>query len=220
MWVYIGTSELKNAYIGEYGWHPWANTVAYWTFDDQNTDQITDVSWNWNNLTFTAGTKITYSQLSWSDYYWNFNKSEYDKSITGVSNYTWCLWCKIAQTWQQYIIQTFWIDLIYWFRSWEIEVYDYYGWRTYRSTIKSTTPLNTRMCIWFTKNGSTVTKYYNWSKIWTATFANYDLTGITMGWNYSQGVIGSMNNIILEDKVRTDDEMSNYYNKTKSNYWL
>jgi len=201
-------------------WKPWANTLGYWTFDDQNVNQITDVSWNWNTLVYGAWNKITYSLLSWTDYYWNFNRSQYWKDITWISNYTWCMWCKISQTWQQYITMNNWIDLIYWFNSWQIEVYDYYWWSSYRSTLKSNTQLNTWMCIWFSKNWSTVTTYYNWSKVWTPSFANYQLTGVWIWWNQSQWLIWSLNNVILEDRVWSDSDWSNYYNLTKSNYWL
>lgn len=211
MGVYIHTDQ---------SYYPNVNTVAYYTFDDQDVNQITDFSWSWNTLPYTAWTKISYTQLSWTDYYWNFNKSQYTWSITWISNYTRCMWCKIAATWSQYILQCTWIDLIYWFNSWQIEVYDYYNWHAYRTTLKSSTPLNTWMLIWFTKNWSTVTTYYNWSKVWTATFADYQLTLINLWWTSSQWFNWSLNNIILENRVRTDAEMLDYFNKSKWAYWI
>lgn len=36
--------ELYKAYIGEGGREPGANTYGYYTFDDQNANQITDTS--------------------------------------------------------------------------------------------------------------------------------------------------------------------------------
>lgn len=52
MWVYLypnnTETELKNAYIGEYGWQPWANTLLYLPLESDVADQ----SWkSWRTFT-------------------------------------------------------------------------------------------------------------------------------------------------------------------------
>lgn len=55
MYVYPSGVEtpINNMYIGEYPpkRHPGTNTMGYYAFDDQNANQITDLSGNNRNLT-------------------------------------------------------------------------------------------------------------------------------------------------------------------------
>ena len=233
VYLYQNNTEkiLKNAYIGEV-WTPGSNTIWYWTFDDQNANQITDASWNWNNL--TGNTMPTYIQVLWSNYAWNYNNvsswwTPYYSWTIDSNKFTVMLWLKVLATWQQYITNMInWSignlpALIYWYNSWQIELYSYQSGNTYRSTIKSSTVLDTWYCVWFTRNWTTMKTYLNGAYVssltvpvatWLTLFhLGSTWTSTRFHWQIWEAV--------LESWVEEDlSYMSNYYNNTKSNYWL
>ena len=71
MWYKINKIRVGTQQVRPDTWTPWPNTLWYWTFDDMNANQITDVSWNWNNI--TGGVMPTYTQVLWGNYAWNYN---------------------------------------------------------------------------------------------------------------------------------------------------
>ena len=76
-----------------------------------------------------------------------------------------------------------------------------------------------------TFNGSNTVKIYiNWVLDWTNSSANVPSgTGFAIGANYNHNGNrwkGGVSELIVENKVRTDQEISDYYNLTKSTYWL
>jgi hypothetical protein len=225
--------ELKNAYIWEV-WTPWANTVWYWTFDDRDASQITDFSWKGNNLTWW--TMPTYTQVSWTNYAGNYaNVSSWavpNKSFWTMNEpMTVLVWVMVTATWQKYV-SYFWTSssyyqnsLIYWYNSWQFEYYEdktYQG--TKRVTIKSWVSLNTWYLIWYTRNWTSVTTYCNWVAWWTTTWHSDTSNKTFYLWNsnawWSERFWGKIWECIVENKVRTDEEVSDYYNQTKFNYWL
>lgn len=221
-----------NVYIYSDQWNPWSNTVWYWTFDDQNANQITDVSWNWNNL--TGNTMPTYIQVLWSNYAWNYNNvsSWWTQSYSWTidwNKFTVMLWLKVSATWQQYIINIVKDSsgnspaLIYWFNSWQIELYWYVNGTTYRSTIKSSTSLDTWYCVWFTRNWTTMKTYINGAYVASLTIPVVTwLTSFVLGSNWpSQRFHWQIGEAVLKSWVEEDlSYMSNYYNQTKSLYWI
>lgn len=221
--IYIGTQKVRPPYKRE----PWADTIAYWTFDDQSTTQMTDVTWNWNNLSFSSWTPPTYTLLDWTDYYATFSWGSFS---TSNFTYSWnkfseVFWVKITATSRMYLsaigISSPNVAVIYWFNSWQIEVYSYINPTTYRTTIKSNTPQNTWMCIGVVRDTNSVDTYYNWQLV---------NSGVTwwqcnVSWAYFWGTTNeplkwSQNNIVLESRLWTAQDMENYYNQTKAKYWL
>lgn len=77
---------------GWWGWQPWANTLAYYQFNDD----LTDSSWNWNNFSWTP--------------YWYDTWIEWD----ALQNYTpWGavdLTANVAPLWWAFAL-AFWISL-------------------------------------------------------------------------------------------------------------
>ena len=202
-------------------WRPWANTIAYYSFDDQSNSQITDASWNWYNLIWTAP---SYQQLSWTDYYWVFTGSQWWGCNMTISwDFTQIMWINISNTWQQYMSIVYsndWtsaqISIIYGYRSWEIEMYTPGN----RATLQSSTQLNTWYLVSITKESWTLKWYingvYKTQFSTSVTWAEFYLGRANL-WGYFKWGI---NNCILENKVRTAQEISDYYNQTKWNYWL
>ena len=198
---------------------PWVNTLAYWNFDDRSASQITDATWNWRNLTWTIP---TYSQLSWTDYFWNFSWSGVAQISRWVSdNFTLVLYMQIRQNRQQYFLMeqssSNQFSLIYWYKSWQIEIYREW----WRFTITSSAPLNTRIMIWITKSWSTVKAYYNW-QFQTQWSTNFSWASKFFMWwsNQWDNMIWYLNNVILEQWIRSDSDFASYRNKTKWKYWL
>ena len=202
---------------------PWVNTLAYWNFDDRSASQITDATWNWRNLTWTIP---TYAQLSWTDYYWIFSWSNWWKLTNWwvYDNFTLVLYMRITNTsWHQYIFDiqssTRQFAIIRWYSSWLLELYN----ETTRFTIKSSTPTDTRMMIWITKSWSTIKAYYNWqyanqSTSWViSSTINFTSLWMSNWWDYFKWYL---NNVILEQWIRSDSDFANYRNKTKWKYWL
>jgi hypothetical protein len=81
--------------------------------------------------------------------------------------------------------------------------------------------------IWWTRNSNWDMKLYlNWE--YQTTVSNNKTPDYSNGeWLYLglwrltyYKVNGYFKTLILEDKARTADEITNYYNLTKSNYWL
>lgn len=207
---------------------PWANTLLYMPLD-WNT---TDYSWNSNNWTWT-GTSQYNNILSW----WT-TKCAYFNSGSAINltseviswnpTYSCSCWIKTSSSWQ-WCLHHFWrdsygerakllmfyagnqrplqdaymIDIYVWdattsslWNTWIYVVYTYTWWvhKCYiNGTLYGTGSWNLNITSWYRKS------------IWSTDTNHY--------WY-------SLSNIIIENKVRTAQEISDYYNLTKSNYWL
>lgn len=212
--VYVWTSwELKNAYIGQYWWKPWANTIAYYPFISDILDH------SWNNKDF-----------SWSWYSFSNN------TITVSSILIAPLVTPENTTWDR----TIHIRMInpvsgskYHFRyrnndgtNWNIDWKDYENWdRPWASLKTSNTRYRNRpssVSIWNkflmtrTKTGTTMKLYLNWvlastTSLWTDIWWWPTNTDSRLApWTYWE--------IIVENRARTAQEISDYYEATKDNY--
>lgn len=223
-------TEPKKIYIrvDVQWWQPWANTIAYYPFD---TD-FNDVSWNNRNLTNTGGIITTlswvtcayYDGSSYSTYSWysltntartmsmRINALTLnDKVVLDIKKYNWnsYLWALAVYLWGSHIYAADlqWTELI----------------------TTSTQSINTRYYVTITQELSTVKLYVNWNLEWTKTnWPLYNNSNIPDGWwvsgqfrtDHIGKYSGYLSKLILEDKVRTAQEVSDYYNQTKSLYWI
>lgn len=222
-WVYIRPNGTEQK-IRPTGWQPWANTVAYYPF---NTD-FNDYSWNWFDLTNNWWVAI--ESVGWVTCA-NFK----DQSPYWLSRSTWNIitaWpytylCRINRTWWwPYNPRIFWWNNEWWMLyivSWgkySVEYPNYWWWIPDSSW---------RHLICFTWNMSTweFSSYKDWSFIasWTSSvrWARTWLVIWTTEWNYSLSddrFIWQMSNVIFENKQRTAQEISDYYDQTKWDYWI
>jgi hypothetical protein len=221
--------ELKNAYIGEYGWQPWANTVAYYPLTA--TDTVNDKSWNNRNLTNNWTQFWTYAGVScvyctwWNFLYYSSNPITWNSSFTAVARFyntqrnssRWENVLSLGDTdWNNAFsmgINNSWYTLMVWW------------WNNDRNTWY-TVPLNSWILCVMSHSSGTIKTYVNWSLINTST-VNFNLSSSKMRvgawlWNspYQDAFYGYISNVIFENKARTATEISDYYNQTKSNYWL
>lgn len=217
--------KIKKVYLGQRQiypdwWSPGENTIFYikWEWD------ITDY-WP-NNLTFTN------NLVTITDKYLNFPWTSQNRLTTSWANipntYTLNIWMYIAWLGTSYAPRI--IDS----SSWEAAIT--YWWSTSGNQYKlsynkssgfngSVLPTQTRFNFVATRNPTWKTKIYinsvvtdqtnsasmsmwTWIILWCKFSSSWD----SFQWRMAR--------IILENKERTAEEVSTYYNKTKGNYGL
>ena len=236
-WVYIGTSPLQAAYVGTtpvkeiYVWttkvrptrNPWANTLFYLPLKNN----ISDASWHvntswWGSISYQNPWAYIPSRLTINyttnptsfTYMWYFK-------APNSSSYA-VLWFKASITSSWY----YWWDLYYnasWANTLRIEFLKYrYSnvWQQSYSVGSSTSwhhicLVNDLSNMWYI--------YVDWVLAISHSISWFSLSGNPV---YVAGDGDNNNNpiyawdIIMEDKARTAQEITDYYNQTKANYWL
>jgi hypothetical protein len=218
---------INMVYKKKKGWKPWANTIAYYPL----TDDFNDHSWNWYNLTSNSVQLTTISwvkcanmnnsyctsnalvtSLPYSIVFWAKAKtSGWNKAFSIMWQYSWSWGWSWIMWWE--LSNTNNINIRYWNAtntyssisqtidtSWHLYVVTYStGWcYLYIDGTQTANPKSS-----LTNSVLNTTPF----RIW----ANYEWTVL---WNWYMWAV------IVEDKARTAQEISNYYNLTKSNYWL
>ena len=214
--------ELKNDYIGEV-WTPGANTVAYYPL----TANANDESWNWRNITtsWASSYSSNWALLPNSNHAWLLIPFSIDTS----NDYTFSLWQQPLYMPSHDDMR--WIDLtesstnrlISLWRTWW-EVWHWWGsnfeqfWDTFNYSI------NTRYYMTYTIKSWVINVYKNWELIWTKSWVSWHTCALRFWqeWNMwaDRHWYWYMKDIIIENKARTAQEIAEYYNQTKSNYWL
>ena len=223
----------------KYEWKPNANTLAYYPLTSTTT--VNDMSGNNRNLTNNWATFWTYAgvdcvllpsadtkKLYWTlPLTWNqtFTVNVYIQRIwnSTQSQYSWqifVLW-DIGTNWA-----TFWTSIK---NSTAANPNTYLTWT--RWTDITSTDTNTtwkRELITVINDTSNVKLYKNWTlimdnsmsfNIGSTNFAIWSFSSSSQRW-WFQNFYWYMSRFIVEDKVRTAQEIQDYYNQTKSNYWL
>ncbi len=204
-------------------WQPWANTVAYYPLTSSST--VNDLSGNSRNLTNTGVTFWVYqwvdcANMDWSKFlkntssYW-LNNGSFTASIRCFYVY------KDIFTWNQ--------PRFYGDDSWNIWIYtdpsnDSIGynpkwWQTTTSWSTTKWQLAT-----VTYDGSVCKLYIDWVNVDTTSKNNYTYTDSKL---WIGGYVPNpsywkwwLSELILENVARTAEEITDYYNYTKSNYWI
>ena len=219
-WSDVTIPVLQNAYIGEYkGWEPWDNTLAYYPL----SSDFNDASWNWYNLTNTWATITT---KAWVDCaYYNWSSYSTNSSVPNWTSRTLSAWVYIETnkssnmgvicTWD-----TDWSFVWLWIYSWKWYITD----RWTHDQVWTISVLNWWHLITATiSNWSNMILYTDWVQNASYTFSRGAWNSITIGartWSWTEKLTWYVSNVIVEDKARTADEITAYYNLTKSNYWL
>lgn len=216
--------------IREYqpGWQPWANTIAYYPLD---TDFKNTVTWTaltaHNSATiWTLGT-VSCLDLTANNSYldgtvstlpqWNHDRTNifwvsYTAFSHNPSYYYWTSW-----GWRADIVYS---DTPIWWSQY---------WYTYNTDV-SLTPADAWK--WYlvaiTISSWTVSMYVNWqyktNTAWSWYTPSLNTNGTTLNLWYvprdGRYLKWYLSKFIIEDKARTSQEISDYYNLTKWNYWL
>lgn len=243
MWISIWNSEISTAtgiYCGSrklrpdewWGWwKPGANTLAYYKF----YDNLNDSSGN-NHPCTVAYWSAVYYTVSWDNKAitcsGNVMKSWIWQQDVLAANHTLSFWIKLSSS--QVDNRVLWalgasgnISHV-WISIGSAQWYCFYIWQptwTYRKrtyTFSANTWYNIALSI---NSSLWVDCYVNWTQVWTTNTINSpDTTDLYFWSNYSLTDSSRMpwylDDIIIEDKARTADEIAWYYNQTKSNYWL
>lgn len=202
-------------------WAPWANTIAYYPLQSDTNDY----SWNSRNL--------TNSWVTFSDGVWIFNWSAraYISWNTQLNN-----WYTIS-FWEQSTVNntSFMVDMRnnnqYW--QWICALTE--GWYfkirqqiTASSETEYKTLRNGNWNNWIiTWDGTSNWKIsVNWQLAHSVTIAkSIDTSNTTLSlWSRYSWLTNpfswSLSEVIIENTPRTETEKSDYYNLTKSKYWL
>ena len=221
----------------EWWWQPWANTIAYYPLDSTNT--VNDLSGNSNTLTnvwvnFTTYNGVSCARITWNAdnphnptayLYWNiswlptwanprtYNLWIYQDNAASSRNATYIFQWTASSNRMVYVAQ--WIDA-----SGNAFISQY-----------GSSSSNTPPTIWQRHN---IVVVYNWSKFvyyvnavekfsWTYTI-NTSGNNVSIWWTSENQGWNSFNwafsNVILEDKAWTVQEVSDYFNQTKWDYWI
>lgn len=212
---------------------PWSNTVAYYKLDGNWNDS----SGNWYNLTIASNVSYDTSLSSWQKvaYFTGSNSYLRNNSLSlSLSNITISIWLKKTRNATAEIFaeimggSDFRIENMQsnlwniWFNFWQSNSNRASG---YNSTGVANDVWRNVVLVW---DWSTIKLYQNeqplsityttWSSsvwIWTYTYNSIVLWG-------RDSVFGQwyISEVIFENKARTVDEISGYYNRTKWNYGL
>ena len=223
-------------------WSPWENTMLYLKFNNNLNDD------SWNGRTVTNSWTVTYNQtpsavnLTTSSYLYsnNFDDLTHDRTVNvWVNLNAWSAWntehiCSVGWTQSANKVLFLWVST--WVHPssttwWPVGWLQFAFFGTDYYTTWSVVTLNQRYNIVFTYNytNKLAKAYVNWTNVLNQTFGTqYSLTthNLCIWWRSEamgdtwHRVQWSLSEYIIESKERTDEEINDYYNQTKSLYGI
>jgi hypothetical protein len=230
-------TEVSNIYIGEYWWKPWANTLAYRPLESNANDIVwgynwTSISWisydtlsSWKKVakitSSTSNISISWS-IAWIIWSWDYT----------ISYWIYMTWTVLSEIWLMFWVWTdsspwewpqIYLDTEWRWSAWALRFSTQY-WNWVSSSSKNL--LNKWHYITFTRESWACKWYIDWVLEWSFTsstaFSSWNTWFLFARWTSHQCLASNSmgSEFILENKARTAQEISDYYNLTKSNYWL
>lgn len=208
-----------------YSFLPSINTVVYLPLTDDYKDEI---SWTTLTSTWTVslvtewGVKCT--RLNWWQLY-GLSSAMITWSWTRTLNFWFKYYSISGSDWWTAVCR--WSESNYSFYSlWDNWGYYYaFSWYSASADIESTTTLSN--WTWYNMvaiyNWSTISIYLNWVLIWSKSVSLTTWSSnLYIWWRPSWGckVNWFINNVIVENRARTAQEIQRYYNLTKSLYGI
>lgn len=216
--VYLGQRQI---YPEKEPWEPGTNTIAYYQFNSN----LNDSSWNSNNLSTSAWTVTYWTTEQWAKYAY-FNGATYTSYLTKSINYadpnTICFRANAKKSGNGYVMLEMWNDGREYARI-HPNVNIEYWWG-----LSSSRALNTWYLLTYVREWSTAKLYINWTQVRTGTPTT---TTWTRSIRFRLNQVGNqtstsycadyyISELIRESKVRSDQEITDYYNSTKSLYGI
>ena len=205
-------------------WKPWANTLAYYPLDSTNT--VNDLSWNNKTLSNTWVTFWTYNWVDCANYSWDKYLYRNQSLISWSQNFTINMWyLRWGASHNHSEILS--IGSRYWSNSFMFWLNDsdslyIWWWDNDRNTWYVTQQWQWVNVV-CSHNNWTAKVYINGVLQLTAT-VSYSITsswtGIWWWFWWDRPIIWNISKFIVESMPRTAQEVADYYNLTKWNYWL
>lgn len=234
--IYVGDTQVSKVFVGNTQvrptwWQPWANTVAYYPLDSTNT--INDLSWNSRNLTKEDpyGNVQFWTNDNVDCCYMNWGRLKFS-SMPSISSWTILLYInthnssnntnaaiidrQFNSTYSYWALKLYssWTDINYYYPTALNSVWNYQ-----MNNTKTTWILWTMV-----KDGSSYKIYNNDTLVETKSWYGGNTSSTFYigqdGQNGSYYYCGSISNVIIEDRVWTTQEIQDYFNETKANYWI
>jgi hypothetical protein len=213
-WVYMRPNGTEQK-IRPTQWTPWANTIAYWKFENNlndssgNGNNLTAMSSSYSYATWVSGDCCSttwwfwaWTQLTDSIFAWNFTLMFFIK-LSNVPSIIRMMWC----TWDYTNIQyESWLWGLQWFNhvsSWRTSWY----WNP---------TANTWQHIAITWDGTSYTAYLDWatmtktqqgtvSQWWDDFYLFSNNSSVSVQW-----IEGCLDEVIIEDKIWTQQKIQDY----------
>lgn len=233
--IYVWSNEVSAVFVWDTqvrpsGWKPWANTIAYRPLENDTND----ATWT---FTTSTSTWITYTTVWWVTSAHGARNCEvivtpWNIITTSLTGQTISLWYYVATqttSYRRYLV-TFsskwyncsWVCL----KDGKIQYSEGVSWYWTSSIIANAW---TNVIITWDSNARKM--YINWTLVYTWSWSssprwnrpnNYDNVQYIMSpWaNYNESIEWNMKDLIFEKVARTAQEISDYYNQTKSKYGL
>lgn len=188
---------------------PWPNTIAYYPFKENGDDK----SWK-NNASFfgVVDNKSLKTNATLSASVANLPKNKEPRTITmwlkynGNASSCNCLYYFRNPSWPGKLVSLSVINGKFWVGHYGLDVL----WSLYHANW---------IMMSYVFDGDVASFYENWVKKNSASVdINTESDGKLYLWTPNQSVWFS--GVIIENKVRTDKEILDYFNRTKSDYWL
>lgn len=207
---------------------PWANTVAYYEFNNN----LNDSSGNGYNMSLRTWT-VAYNTTSWGAKYAHFNNSTYTNyttiSIDATKSYTISFWYNPQydywNDWRRPIFEL-WISGSNTFLTVYSTLYSFSDtWFTSTQIFSPT--INQWYYITIVRTPTAITYYVNNTVVasWTITNTNggnarfkFNQVWDTDSSNYANNIY--ISEFIIENKERSGQEIQDYFNNTKMFYWI
>lgn len=215
-------------------WQPWVNTIAYFPLENNSNEA------SWKTVT-TADTSVNYSTLWWvkcantTSWYINVSTSIFDDSS--------------ARTEQTMSFWMYLNSMPSWTSEWAFEFekqnnYSFYflarsnnvyrhEWTNAWSTIDVSIPSSdiwTRVYFTLVNSASWKYMYKNWVLIWSWTWSSRPRWNWPHPWAQNMVILSDrdrveslnwgLRELIFEDKTWTDQEIQDYFDATKWDYWI
>lgn len=216
-------SDGKHYFIystsGGWGWQPWVNTLAYRPL----SSDLNDYSWNNHNFSATSWTysfsdnmcTLQRATISW----WSLNWLSSDFTINVWTSWFW------PNSAFMFLVDNMWYPSwqLYWDWPWADAGFNMiYNNNFYWAYKTSYWGVWVHLFTWI-KTATTITLYIDGVQqdqttgtFWTITWHNNLWLWRNVNWSWTS----TCWEIIIEDKARTAQEISDYFDLTKWNYWI
>ena len=229
--IFVGDTAISKVFLWDTQvrptwWQPWANTVAYYPLTSTTT--TSDESGNNRNLTNSWASFWVYQNVDSCYVNWRL----YCNWISNPSQFTLnCRYCMRATSEHYYL--TLWLKDWTWADAsnltilWEFNgrpnwsgFWIQYNWTAYEWLTNGT---KWTLGVWYngvgTYDWTTLKIYLNWALQKSVTTSITSVNTILLGYGAAQAQV-NVSNAIVENIARTAEEIQDYYNYTKSNYWI